>query len=251
MALLDNEMNEGSIRSLLLDSLKSEQSGGAPSLEDVAWADSCVINKDSEASESDWDSLKDSLLEILDLQTQLNFSSMANDADMRATESEIIFQSIGNIEDAAGYSKGAPDDDDDDFMEDEAGSSGISTNHDHTDLSSKNPDGATCPKKRLVNAFRPDFRDELPAIGNTDLGFDPGFSVDDDSEVLPNDIFKVWDLGTSEEEDEFTKQLSKALAGISSPATTPSVHDDSLDLVNETVDDDITAGIAHLSLSLK
>lgn len=55
-------------------------------------------------------------------------------------------------------------------------------------------------------------------------GLDMGFTASD-TEPSTEDVFKVWDLGIPDEEDELIKQLNKALA--ENPAqSTPSSSDD-------------------------
>ncbi|CAN1173303.1 hypothetical protein LINPERHAP2_LOCUS30593 [Linum perenne] len=57
---------DGSISSLLHESLASSQNVDSVSTEDIAWADSCLV-KDLEISDGEWSSVKDSLLEMLSL----------------------------------------------------------------------------------------------------------------------------------------------------------------------------------------
>ncbi|KAJ6385985.1 hypothetical protein OIU77_029030 [Salix suchowensis] len=77
----DNEMVEGSISSILVDSLESNKNGDALSPEDVAWVDSCLVN-DREISDGDWSSLKDVLVEILSLQPESHDSSEPGTDDL-------------------------------------------------------------------------------------------------------------------------------------------------------------------------
>jgi len=78
----DSEMVQGSISSVLVDSLESNENGDALSPEDVAWVDSCLV-KDPEISDgTDWSSLKDVLLEILSLQPESHDSSEPGNDDL-------------------------------------------------------------------------------------------------------------------------------------------------------------------------
>ncbi|CAN1256061.1 hypothetical protein LINPERPRIM_LOCUS9192 [Linum perenne] len=66
MADTEDLGEEGSISSLLYESLASSQNVDSVSTEDIAWADSCLV-KDPEISDGEWSSVKDSLLEMLSL----------------------------------------------------------------------------------------------------------------------------------------------------------------------------------------
>lgn len=239
MASLDHEMND--MRSLRIDFPKPDQNGDALSPEDVAWADYCLI-KDLDASDIGWDSLKRAFSEIIDLQSYIDLSSVAeNGADMKTTQAEIPC-SIGDSEDLQGALNGIG------HMYEDMESSNTLTNND-ANLSAENLELPMHPESHLGNAFRPDFKDEIPAIEPIDPDFDPDFSVVD-LEVPFDGIFRVWDLDTPNEEDELTVQLKKAIAGSASSTSHP-VHD-VLPKWNNLADmtvDDLTAGLAHLSLS--
>ncbi|CAI0439547.1 unnamed protein product [Linum tenue] len=63
---VNEDQAEGSIPSIILESLVSSQNGASLNTEDIAWADSCLV-KDPNISAGDWSSIKDALLEVLSL----------------------------------------------------------------------------------------------------------------------------------------------------------------------------------------
>ncbi|GMH23597.1 hypothetical protein Nepgr_025440 [Nepenthes gracilis] len=99
---------------------------------------------------------------------------------------------------------------------------------------------AALTKNHLMNAFQPNYNDEMPGTETSDLGLDMGLSFYE-LELSSDQIFKVWDLGISDEEDDFTKQLNKALSESSSQTVRATSEDESLD--------GLIAGISDLSLS--
>ncbi|GAB4853836.1 hypothetical protein Ancab_018031 [Ancistrocladus abbreviatus] len=245
MAVPDGDMKEGSVPSLLLDSLKSLQSGDPLSPEDIAWADSCLI-KDLEASGSDWNSLSDALLEILGLQPQpCGSSHVEGGGYLRAIDNEIL-PSSEELE-TTGYSGGTGEGDD--SVDEDEMDIQIMLNSDDELLPSNVKDEAKT-KRQLVNPFRPNYSDDIKEIENVDVGLELGLPA---CEVgsSSGEIFKVWELGIFNEEDEFSKQLNDALAGSSSQPIQPN-SDDSLEwkgLINASVVDDLIAGIADLSFN--
>ncbi|KAJ6739157.1 hypothetical protein OIU74_004006 [Salix koriyanagi] len=166
----DSEMLQGSISSALVDSMESNENRDVLSPEDVAWADSCLV-KDPEISGGDWSSLKNVLLEILNLQPESHDASEPGSDDLPRGTGILIHPS----------------------------------------------NEAENLQSRVV--------------------------TDDE------DVFKVWDLGIPDEEDELIKQLNKALA--ENPAqSTPSSSDDpgaGKKLKEESLDTSIH-GISDLSL---
>ncbi|KAF5443856.1 hypothetical protein F2P56_036381 [Juglans regia] len=72
---IEHVLKEGSISSLTLSSVESNQRGGVLSPEDFAWVDSCLV-QDPEISKGSCDSLKDASQELLSSQSR-SFSSAA------------------------------------------------------------------------------------------------------------------------------------------------------------------------------
>ncbi|KAH8510640.1 hypothetical protein H0E87_008254 [Populus deltoides] len=213
----DSEMVQGSISSVLVDSLESNENGDALSPEDVAWVDSCLV-KDPEISDGDWSSLKDVLLEILSLQPESHDSSEPGNDDLpRGTD---ILMHLSN--EAENLQSRVVTDDEGDLSE-----------------------------TSLEHAFSPNYKEDddpkmcLPVGSGLDMGFTAS-----DIEPSTKDIFKVnLGFGIPDEEDELIKQLNKALA--ENPVqSTPSSSDDSgarKDLKEESLDT-LIHGIADLSL---
>uniref|UniRef100_A0A6M2EU78 Uncharacterized protein n=1 Tax=Populus davidiana TaxID=266767 RepID=A0A6M2EU78_9ROSI len=239
----DNEMVEGSISSVLVDSLESNKNGDALSPEDVAWADSCLV-KDDGISDGDWSSLKDVLLEILSLQPESHDSSKpgtddlprAADVPMLPSDEAVNLQSSVVIDnEVATINK-----------ELEMKSKRFPINEE-TDVSSSQPFQGDFSETSLKHAFSPNYKEDddstmfLPVGSGLDMGFTAS-----DIEPSTEDIFKVWGSGM---EDELIKQLNKALAA-NPVQSTPSSSDVSgswKDLKEESLDT-LIHGIADLSL---
>ncbi|CAK9142081.1 unnamed protein product [Ilex paraguariensis] len=237
MALRDN-MAEGSISSLSLDSVEFEQSEIVIFPEDVAWADSCLI-KQLEISDGDWNSLKDALLATISSKPDsLESSTTGKDGSPQATDVEILPSSEGTktspnlqrIADMIVQTNGEVEENSDDHLINRKTDTSPSTIN-------------------LENVFLPTYNEDLREIRTTnsevDFGF-PGLA----SEPSNEDIFKVWDLDIPDEEDELITQLNKAIAE-SSLEPIPSAFDDSgvwKGLKVESIDD-LIAGITELSLN--
>lgn len=233
MIIVDNDMKEDLDYSSLLDSLNSNLSEVALSLEDIAWADSC-LSKDVGSSNTEWNSVKDALLEILISPQAPPSSAMAESSGQPTSTNDAILQFRENVDedlindDDVGEVKSIElsEDDEEDFM---------------------NKHGRVKGKTSVANVFLPNYREDMVAVQKLDSGLDMGLTT---YEVEPSseDIFKVWDLGICDELDDFTKQMNKALSEI--PHQNQSTDDDSTswkDSMNVSVDD-LIAGFGGLSL---
>lgn len=239
-----DDVIEGSISSLFIGSLKSNQSGDLLSPEEIAWVDSCLV-KDPENSDGDWSSMKDTLIEILGLQPDSQDSSDPGTDDFPGvTETEMLHSAEqGIVKFSGGIDVGTiqinkdTEMSSDDFPKKEE-SSNLLSQHYQGDLS-----------ETLRNAFQPNYREENKRMGESvDSGLDVG-SPADETEPSTEDIFRVWDLGIPLVEDELVKQLNKALSE-SNDQVMPSRTDDLgawKDFTEKSVDD-LVAGIADLSL---
>ncbi|XP_061978648.1 uncharacterized protein LOC133699424 [Populus nigra] len=213
----DSEMVQGSISSVLVDSLESNENGDALSPEDVAWVDSCLV-KDPEISDGDWSSLKDVLLEFLSLQPESHDSSEPGNDDLpRGTD--ILMHPPNEAENL--QSRVVTDDEVSTIdKEIQTRSNGFPINEE-IDVSSSQLFQGDLSETSLEHAFSPNYKED-----------------DDPKMCLPVD-----------EEDELIKQLNKALA--ENPVqSTPSSSDDSgarKDLKEESLDT-LIHGIADLSL---
>ncbi|XP_042492998.1 uncharacterized protein LOC122072678 isoform X2 [Macadamia integrifolia] len=217
----------------------SDQIGDALSSEDVAWVDSCLVN-DPELFDSDWDALKDALLDIVNSQSNSHIETLEaeNGSHSRETSGELLPMNEDDEAGSASYPEGTgvylvpsieetknaqfPDVTDDDLV----------------------PDSEKAETARYCSYVRSDFLNPHDAGENGDDGVDLWSTNEFDSSS--GDIFKVWDLDTPTEEDELVKQLKKALTE-SSLRATPSTPDGGTDS-NEEALDDLIAGIADLSL---
>ncbi|XP_010276644.1 PREDICTED: uncharacterized protein LOC104611329 [Nelumbo nucifera] len=188
--------------SITSNSKEPSQTGDAPSPEDVAWADSCLI-KDPELSDSNWDSLKDALLDILSFQAHSYHDSSANESDGYPQENDSEMLPV--IEEAESENSPRENDNDDLFP------IGEEAEREQVLLGAKNdflPDS-----ERAEAAYRDYWLNEvLFPKENGDGGIGVNVSSSDDIDSTPNDIFRVWNLDTQVEEDELVKELKKALA---------------------------------------
>ncbi|XP_030531904.1 uncharacterized protein LOC115741981 isoform X2 [Rhodamnia argentea] len=232
MAVEDDDV-ERSISSAFHASMDSKQSNDPLSAEDMAWIDSCLI-KDPEILESSWDSLKDALLGVLDSQPDfINYSSMESDDSLIEDDNQILTPSNISVYKRT-ESPGRT-------VEDL-----ISMDKEETDDESTPFGDSPSLHCSLRNAFQPNFQ-EFPEERTTD---DSGLNVEaHETELSSAEIFKVWDLDVPDEEDDFAKELNKAISG-SSIQPSPSQLESSIAQKDSKDDilENLVAGIADLSL---
>lgn len=246
---VEDEVMEGMVSSLVLDSTESNQKGEMLSVEDAAWVDSCLI-KESEILESNWNTLTDALLEILSSQPGL-LDSSASASDGLCVESDIEMPTLSEGAKADPFPG----------VEAETEAFPVTTLNDILPINEDSePKSENIAIKEEVNEFQslafvgnpflPSYSDDLKEPETIELGTDTSSSL---YEIEPStdDIFRVWDLDIPVEEDELVKQLNKALEE-SSPQSKPSstLDDDSgawKDFTEESIHD-IIAGISDLSL---
>ncbi|XVE67056.1 hypothetical protein DITRI_Ditri08aG0129600 [Diplodiscus trichospermus] len=255
----EDDTREGSVSSVILESLESTQKGDKLSAEDLAWVDSCLI-ADTENLESNWSSLKDVLLEIIGNQpVSVNSSATGSDSFAGGTINKIA-PSVEEA-DAANHSERT---DDDPFVipikgDSETNTNGIPVNR-RTDFLSQyfQEDSAETFQEDSSETFRgdpflPTYNEDESRGEAIDLGFEWSLSATETSSSTV-DIFRVWDLDIPAEEGDLIKQLNKAIAETeTSVQSMPSAFDDSTawkDLKDEPVDN-LIAGIADLSLNTK
>ncbi|KAK4378200.1 hypothetical protein RND71_000062 [Anisodus tanguticus] len=223
MAIDDDDMKDGSVSvsPLDLNSIGSNASG-TPSPEDVAWADSCLIN-DLSILEHGMDSFKHALPN-----TSTIFSAEMRDDSPQESR---IFSTI----EETGIS-GILDDTICDV-------SPINEQEWHTTRHQINNKDADSFWSRIINS-----EDDFFSTYNEDLRLVETSNSEVDLENLDEYIFKVWEFDIPDEEDELVKQLNKALAG-SSPDSTPSASENLGVLLDDKLLDDIISGLGDLSLS--
>ncbi|KAA8536045.1 hypothetical protein F0562_028523 [Nyssa sinensis] len=234
-----DEMIESSVSPRILNSVESKQIGDMFSPEDVAWADSCLI-KDPETSDSNWNSPKDALLEILSSQPDsLDSSAFGRDGFSGVTGIEIL-PSSEEAETSQNLGRSVSDTV---LINEEA-------EKDVDDYTIKEKTYTRRSRMDLVNGFLPNYNEDRKQIENADSGVDLGGFPIFVMEPSTDNIFRVWDLDIPAEEDELIKQLNKVLAE-SSLQPRPSTFDDSgvwKDLKEKSLDD-LISGIADLSLN--
>ncbi|XP_028807499.1 uncharacterized protein LOC114762208 [Neltuma alba] len=242
MDVTDGE-DEASVSSPILNSVDSQQK------EDLAWADSCLI-EDSDILESTWDPLKNALLEIIsstpesfntdggtDIEilpsnednnnagfqgTRDDWSSVSNaferiadniqDDNMAYTQPSCSFEenigpvSEGNMQ-ASNHTNAER-------------SSGSSSTYNATPVGLATANSDDIPENEKTenlpppvfqgNPFLPTYSEDREDNETMDSGLNLD-SLAHDTEQSSDDIFKIWDLNIPTE-DEFVKQLNKALA---------------------------------------
>ncbi|XP_024995131.1 uncharacterized protein LOC112528346 [Cynara cardunculus var. scolymus] len=177
-------MEDNGATSLVLKNVnaKQKQDQDILSAEDLAWADSCLI-EDPEISETNMDSLKEALLDILGiLGPSANERHDSNDATDPENFPVVIEEGTSDTTDTNM----------DEHPEDEI------------------PDMLSS----LKQPFLPNYNDEMMNVQYSDSDHDD--DDDDDAgfvmEPPSGDIFKVWDLDIPVEEDGLVKQLKDALS---------------------------------------
>ncbi|KAL2925104.1 Chromosome partition protein MukB [Bienertia sinuspersici] len=243
MATIDDNMKEDSVHSHLMNSLISNLNEEALSPEDVAWADSCLI-KDADVSAADWSSIKDALLEILSSQPEPQPNSSVPQSSTQLTTADEILRFS---EDFTSVEFGGEFSNDTDFVDDDFGEV------ESIDISEDVEDDLIFRNKRrqkrgkvLGNIFRPNYSEDVK-IEDIDSELNSSLTAHELGSSL-DDIFKVWDLAITEEQDDFTKQLDKALGDVP-PQSLADVDDSTTakDLFHVSIDD-LIAGVSDLSL---
>ncbi|XP_031394070.1 uncharacterized protein LOC116205581 isoform X1 [Punica granatum] len=233
----------GSMSLALRSSSDTKQSGDVLSPEDIAWVDSC-LTKDLEVHENGWDSLKQALLEALE-------SSAVESGINQSDNYEVDMIMIPSAEESetAKFSERA---DDDDlvipFLIDEARKESESS------VLGESLEAQTSVGSPFLPNYK-EFPDEEEGKERVNVSVSPGFKLEAlENDPTGKDIFKVWELEIPEEEDDFAKELNKALAASeeSSNQIPPSQPENYPGRWNDGGDGSIlglVAGIADLSLN--
>ncbi|KDP27643.1 hypothetical protein JCGZ_19648 [Jatropha curcas] len=179
-----DDILEGSVSSILVESLKSNQTGDALSPEEICWVDSCLV-KDPEVLDGDWSSMKDALTEILGLQSKSNdyYSTPETDIEMLHSAEPVTVNTSGRSDvNSVLINKETEPKDDNFLMEEETGISLL-------------------PTTSLGNAFLPNYREdnhrEMESIGS---GLDISYSayqmepLDDDWSSMKDALTKILGL---------------------------------------------------------
>ncbi|KAI3728875.1 hypothetical protein L6452_17520 [Arctium lappa] len=178
-------MEDNGTTSLLKNAnAKQKQGQDTLSAEDLAWADSCLI-EDPEISETNMDSLKEALLDIFGiLGPSANERHDSNDVTDPENFPAVVEEGTSDTADTSM----------DEHPEDEI------------------PDMLSS----LKQPFLPNYNDEMMNVQYSDSDADDddaGFTFSDFVMEPPSgDIFKVWDLDIPVEEDGLVKQLKEALS---------------------------------------
>ncbi|KAK4340394.1 hypothetical protein RND71_041856 [Anisodus tanguticus] len=264
MALDDDDMKDDdvSVSPLDLSSIGNNVSGDVPpSPEDIAWADSCLIN-DLAISDHDRDSLKHASPNTFTI-----FSAVMRDDSPQESH---IFSTI----EETGISGIL-----DDIIYDVSPTNGQEGNTTRHQINNKDfyRDSLKHVLPNTFTIFSAVMRDDSPQeshifstieeTGISGILDDTIYDVSptngqegnttrhqinnkdtDNLENLDEYIFKVWEFDIPDEEDELVKQFNKALAG-SSPDSTSSASENLGVVLDDKLLDDIISGLDDLSLS--
>lgn len=225
---VDDDMEDDSVSPLDLNSVGSNESADVVSPEDVAWADSCLVN-DLAILDHGMDSLKHALLDTFPSKTI--FSSVMRDDSSQESRIFPTFEETGIL--------GIVDDYDVSPTNEQEG------NTTHHQINNEDTDNFWS-RINSENDFLRISNEDLRLVEASDSEVDSQFSTLVEEE-LNDHIFKVWELDIPDEEDELVKQLYKALAG-SSLDFTPSASENPL-VLDDKLLDDIISGLDGLSLS--
>ncbi|XWS54989.1 hypothetical protein CRYUN_Cryun10bG0136700 [Craigia yunnanensis] len=247
---VEDDTREGSVSSVILESMESTQKRDKFSAEDLAWVDSCLIT-DTEI-ESNWTSFKDVLLEIIgDQPESLDSRTTGSDGLAGGT----VIKIVPSIEEAEDANYSGRTDDDLVFIpingDTETNTNGIPIKWRTGILSQFFQEDST--ETFRGDPFLPTYNEDESRGEAIDLGLESSLSAAETNSSTV-DIFRVWDLDFPAEEDDLIKQLNKAIAETeTSFQSMPSAFDDSTawkDLKDEPLDN-LIAGIADLSLNTK
>jgi len=233
MAIVDDSMNG--------DSVNSNTGEDVPSPSDLAWVDS-LLNYDLVASDTDWSPIIDALSDIPSFQSEPLHPVAAENYTPPSINEDFNFNDyVASLT----FTRGGSDDDEDlTDADSEDVESSESSDDDEGNPMTTNKRAGTRGKKRIQNVFRPHYTEDIVNIETSDTIS----GMEDLIADMGDAIFKVWDLGISEEQDVFTEQLEKVLSDF--PASVQENPDDSSvskDEMHVSVDD-LVAGMGDLSL---
>lgn len=203
MAVEDN-VKAASLYSHLADSLEPNLKGDIPSHEDLAWADSCLV-EDPEFLDTNWSAVKDALLEIVDSHPEALSISADGIKSTEATDMDIVppTEEAGNAQCHGRNSnntnrKAAPAN----LKQKKLGNSYEINKQMIAQLLEDSPEDDDYVSSPSV----PIYKD----IDRSNEVFDSGLGSDivvDEIEPLSDDIFKVWELNPLSEETERSKLM--------------------------------------------
>ncbi|KAK6916647.1 hypothetical protein RJ641_019508 [Dillenia turbinata] len=240
--VLVEEMEEDDL-SMILNSMASKRSLDVFPPDDIAWADSCLIGG-LDIANTDWSSMKNTLLEILGSEPNLFVSSAApSNGILNETDIEILPSAE---EPESPHSSDASD--------------GEYERIDQVEIKQLLEKFGNLPIKKKSSVFKSGTSairshvDYMKESGDSYLELEFKFS-EVNLEDSPRDIFKVWELDFSNQKQELVMQLDKAVGedsfkplmiesgAISEASFEPVI----MDFDNEMLDD-LVAGVADISL---
>ncbi|KAK1352276.1 hypothetical protein POM88_053540 [Heracleum sosnowskyi] len=225
----EDDMVEDSSSSLAVNPAKSKQHRDVPSVEDLNWADSCLVS-DAEHSDPNWTSLLDALADALSSRSYAPASS-ASERDSFSKETEPLV----SVETTAFDSASIP------------AINKLEMNSDKYPIDDQSD--ASPLESTYENLFLPTYNEGTKAVDDFVAEFDSEFPVYA-MEQRNESIFQEWDIDIPEVEDELAKQLQKILSGGNTSQADPSSIDDTgvLEASRGQSIDDLVAGYVDLSI---
>ncbi|XP_057545180.1 uncharacterized protein LOC130824262 [Amaranthus tricolor] len=225
----------------ILNPLKSNLSDETwISPEDIIWVDSC-LNQDVDTSDTNWASIKDALMEIIS--SEVEFPVKRSEAEISTQTADEILRSGENT---TSMEVGEASVKDEIFRALE----GIDISEDDDDndnLIFGNNRGRVGRKILGNSVFRPNYSEDIK-VEDVDSDLNSSLTTNDKFS-LSDEIFKIWDLEITIEQDDFTLQLNKALAGYAPSHIQPNTDVTALKDIMHASIDDIVSGIGDLSLN--
>lgn len=239
MAIVDDDVMEVSVYSLLPGSPYNSPSAMAVLPADLAWADSC-LNEDMDGFSMDWSSMKDVLMEIVSSQTgSLNSSSTESGRQSTYCEFLLSGENVTNPFDIRSEKDGNL------IVDDMGDAEYIQVSEDDEEgIVLGTQKGTVRGRSRLGSVFQPNCTEDIGKMEHLGSGLDLSlttYEVEHSSE----EIFKVWDLGTSDELHVFS-ELNEAFGDV------PQIQYDGSTLWKDSTNvsiDDLIASVGHLSLT--
>ncbi|PIA55977.1 hypothetical protein AQUCO_00700355v1 [Aquilegia coerulea] len=239
MSIVEDDVWKSFVNSIVSENYSQNDDVLSP--EDVAWVDSCLV-KDPELSEDNWNAMKDALFDIISSEEVLNddHSVVENDGMERGIQMDFLMSEEREIRNSHGGGGG-------DGTEDEKVPiiAALSLGEENDEFFN------SVTEKAESEQFQGGLRSDRTRFRKTGkkAEVDPELSLGNDIESLfEDDIFKVWDLNTSvDEEDELSIELEKVFKESPLQAE-PLALNDSISNFDIGALDDIISGLADMSL---
>ncbi|KAF5196109.1 hypothetical protein FRX31_014310 [Thalictrum thalictroides] len=211
--------------------------------EDLAWVDSCLV-KDPELSEDNCNAMKDALFDIISSEQVLNDDNtvVENDGMQRGVAMDFLMSEEREVRnDRGGGGVGVTEGDS------VLGVAALSLGEENDELLASITEKAESEQYEGLRSDRSRFRKFCTKGKKAEV--DPELSLVNDSESpFEDDLFKVWDLNASvDEEDELSVELEKVFKETPLQSEQLALNDSFSNLDIGALDD-IISGLADMSL---